>query len=155
MYGQPTNYYFQPQQQPLRGIDYMQTQYQPASGLKGRPVSSIEEVRAAQIDFDGSLFVFPDIANKCIYTKQISATGSAILNKYNLQTDMPTPAVPTYVTKEEFDSIINQLKTAIESKDNLIMQLNQQIATMQQPLETNREQNTVATSMKPKETINF
>lgn len=154
MYGQPTNYYFQPQQQPLRGIDYMQNQYQPASGLKGRPVSSIEEVRAAQIDFDGSLFVFPDIANKCIYTKQISATGSAILNKYNLQNDVQN-TVPIYVTKEEFDSIISQLKTAIESKDNLIMQLNQQIATMQQPLETNKEQNIVATLVKPKETINF
>ena len=154
MYGQPTNYYFQPQQQPLRGIDYIQNQYQPAGGLKGRPVSSIEEVRAAQIDFDGSLFVFPDIANKCIYTKQISATGSAILNKYNLQTDMPTPAVPTYVTKEEFDSIINQLKAAIESKDNLIAQLNQQIATIQQPIiETKKEQMVVAG--KPKEAINF
>ena len=154
MYGQPTNYYFQPQQQPLRGIDYMQNQYQPASGLKGRPVSSIEEVRAAQIDFDGSLFVFPDIANKCIYTKQISATGSAILNKYNLQNDVQN-TMPTYVTKEEFDTIITQLKTAIESKDNLIMQLNQQIATMQQPLENKKEQNIVATPMKPKESINF
>lgn len=152
MYGQPTNYYYQPQQQPLRGIDYMQNQYQPAtSGLKGRPVSSIEEVRAAQIDFDGSLFIFPDIANKCIYTKQISATGSAILNKYNLQNDVQN-TVPTYVTKEEFDSIISQLKTAIESKDNLIMQLNQQIATMQQPVENIKEQ---PSSTKTKETINF
>ena len=67
---------------------------------------------------------------------------------------MPTPAVPTYVTKEEFDSIINQLKTAIESKDNLIAQLNQQIATIQQPIiETKKEQMTVAG--KPKEAINF
>ena len=40
--------------------------------LKGRPVSSIEEVRAASIDFDGSVFYFPDIANKRIYTKQIN-----------------------------------------------------------------------------------
>ena len=156
MYGQP-NYYFQPQQQTLRGMEYLpQNQFQNinSSGLKGRPVSSIEEVKAAQIDFDGSLFIFPDIANKCIYTKQISATGSAILNKYNLQIDMPTPAAPTYVTKEEFDSIINQLKTAIESKDNLIAQLNQQIATIQQPIiETKKEQ--MVAAGKPKEAINF
>lgn len=152
MYGQPTNYYYQPQQQPLRGIDYMQNQYQPTtSGLKGRPVSSIEEVRAAQIDFDGSLFIFPDIANKCIYTKQISATGSAILNKYNLQNETQN-TTPTYVTKEEFDLIINQLKMSIENKDNLIMQLNQQIATMQQPVENIKEQ---LSSTKTKETINF
>ena len=96
MYGQPNYFYQQPQQ--LRGLDFMQPQYQ-NTGLKGRPVSSIEEVRAAQIDFDGSLFIFPDIANKCIYTKQISATGSAILNKYNLQEDTQ-PTFPTYVTKE-------------------------------------------------------
>ena len=122
MYGQPNNYYFQPQQQPLRGIEYLQNQYQTPiqqSGLKGRPVSSIEEVRAAQIDFDGSLFIFPDIANKCIYTKQISATGSAILNKYNLQIETQSD-LPTYVTREEFDTIINQLKSAIESKDAII-----------------------------------
>lgn len=121
MYGQPNNYYFQPQQQPLRGIEYLQNQYQqiPQSGLKGRPVSSIEEVRAAQIDFDGSLFIFPDIANKCIYTKQISATGSALLNKYNLQVETQSD-MPAYVTREEFDAIINQLKSAIDSKDALI-----------------------------------
>ena len=141
MYGQPNYFYQQPQQ--LRGLDFMQPQYQ-NTGLKGRPVSSIEEVRAAQIDFDGSLFIFPDIANKCIYTKQISATGSAILNKYNLQEDTQ-PTFPTYVTKEEFDTIISQLKNAIDSKDTLIAQLTQQI-------QAQTEQPVVETK---KETINF
>ena len=155
MYGQPTNYYYQPQQPPqLRGIDYIQNQYQSISGLKGRPVSSIEEVRAAQIDFDGSLFVFPDIANKCIYTKQISATGSAILNKYVLQNDIQN-SLQTYVTKEEFDTIINQLKTAIESKDNLIAQINQQIATIKKPVENTQEKPIVANTTKSKDIINF
>lgn len=131
MYGQPNNYFYpQPQQVPLRSVDFMQPQYQ-NTGLKGRPVSSIDEVRAAQIDFDGSLFVFPDIANKCIYTKQISATGSAILNKYNLQEETQ-PTFPTYVTKEEFDTIINQLKAAIDSKDALIAQLTQAQIPVQQ-----------------------
>ena len=147
MYGQPNYFYQQPQQ--VRGVDFMQTQYQ-NTGLKGRPVSSIEEVRAAQIDFDGSLFVFPDIANKCIYTKQISATGSAILNKYNLQEESQ-PAFPTYVTKEEFDTIISQLKTAIESKDALIMQLTQsQVMQQQAPLP--QEQPAAAPK---KEVLNF
>lgn len=126
MYGQPNYYYQQPQQ--IRNMDYLQPQpqYQQINILKGRPVSSIDEVRAAQIDFDGSLFVFPDIANKCIYTKQISATGAAILNKYNLQEEAQ-PAFTSYVTREEFDTIINQLKMAIESKDALIAQLQTQI----------------------------
>ena len=41
----------------VRQSDYGQPQIQsvmPQAGLKGRPVSSIEEVKAAQIDFDGS-----------------------------------------------------------------------------------------------------
>jgi hypothetical protein len=109
-------------------MDYMQTQYpiNQINSLKGRPVSSIEEVRAAQIDFDGSLFIFPDIANKCIYTKQISATGAAILNKYSLQEEAQ-PTLPTYVTKEEFDNIINQLRDSIEAKNNNIKPVTQTV----------------------------
>jgi len=38
-------------------------------GLKGRPVSSLEEVRAAAVDFDGTISFFPDLANGKIYTK--------------------------------------------------------------------------------------
>ena len=45
-YSQAQNYYYQ----------YPQYQNRtPLLGLKGRPVSSIEEVRAAAIDFDGSV----------------------------------------------------------------------------------------------------
>jgi hypothetical protein len=49
----------------------------PQISLKGRPVASIEEARASIIDFDGSVFYFPDLANKCIYTKQINMDGTA------------------------------------------------------------------------------
>lgn len=147
MYGQPNYYYQQPQQ---RNMDYLQ-QYAQVNTLKGRPVSSIEEVRAAQIDFDGSLFVFPDIANKCIYTKQISATGAAILNKYNLQEEAQ-PTFPTYVTKEEFENSITQLKNAIETKDALIAQLQAQVIQGQQ----SQPQPQLKETTKPiKETINF
>ena len=50
---------------------YPQTSYTRNStptivGLKGRPVSSIEEARVSAIDFDGSVFYFPDLANKRI-----------------------------------------------------------------------------------------
>lgn len=82
------------------------------SGLKGRPVSSIEEVRAAQIDFDGSLFIFPDVANKKIYTKQINLDGTAALRTYSLVEEKPTPP-PAYVTREELDSIVEELKSSL------------------------------------------
>lgn len=61
--------------------------------LKGRPVASIEEARASIIDFDGSVFYFPDLANKCIYTKQMhkdKASQLQELEKYmqELTSDM-------------------------------------------------------------------
>lgn len=91
---------------------YMQYNSQP-SGLKGRPVSSIEEVRAAQIDFDGSLFVFPDIANKRIYTKQIKLDGTAEMKVFT-QVES-TPPIPAYVTREELDSTIEALKQSFSN----------------------------------------
>lgn len=81
------------------------------SGLKGRPVSSLDEVRAAQIDFDGSVFIFPDFANKRIYTKQINLDGTASLNMYCL-TEIPT-FENKYVTKEEFDNTLGDIKNAL------------------------------------------
>ena len=50
--------------------------------LKCRPVSSKEEARAFQIDLDGSLWVFTDIGNEKIYTKQINNDGTATFKTY-------------------------------------------------------------------------
>lgn len=72
---QPNNYQMQNNQQ-------MGAQMQV---LKGRPVSSYDEAKASMIDLDGTLFVFTDIANHCIYTKQILLDGSAELKTYVLQ----------------------------------------------------------------------
>lgn len=96
-----------------------QSYYQPPSrpvmvqqGLKGYPVSSLEEARASVVDFDGSVFFFPDLINKKIYTKQINLDGTATLNMYE-QVPIPIP-VPVesnmYITKEEFSSAFNELK---------------------------------------------
>lgn len=98
----PNNYYYQPQPQ------------QPAT-LKGRPVASFEEARATLIDFDGSVFFFPDITNKRIYTKQINLDGSVSLNMYELR-DIPVEPVAqsnNYVTREEFEKVLNEIKSLI------------------------------------------
>lgn len=85
--------------------------------LKGRPVSSIEEAKATPIDFDGSIFLFPDIANKRIYTKQIGLDGSAILQLYELKeipfTDQNTLSPNDFVTRNEFNEAISQLKQTL------------------------------------------
>ena len=64
------------------------------------------------IDFDGSIFYFPDAANKRIYTKQINIDGTSTINVYALieqpmeQQVAPTPQLElpnNLVFKEEFD----------------------------------------------------
>ena len=104
------NYY--PQQMNQYGGNAMM---QPQPGLKGRPVSSLEEARVANIDFDGSLFIFPDVANKRIYTKQINLDGTASMKVYSQVEDAP-PA-PAYVTREEFDSVIKNLELTFSKQE--------------------------------------
>ena len=98
-------------------IQQLQQPQQTMALIKGRPVSSIEEARAIPIDFDGSVFYFPDIANRRIYTKQINLDGTSTLNMYEL-TEIPK-VVPVmtengnYVTREEFEQALTQLKNSL------------------------------------------
>ena len=79
--------------------------------IKGRPVSSFEEARASMIDFDGSVFYFPDLANQKIYTKQINLDGTPSIKIYELAATPQTQQVPTenLVTKAEFEQTVNGL----------------------------------------------
>jgi len=85
-------------------------------GIKGRPVASLEEARASMIDFDGSVFYFPDLANRRIYTKQINMDGTATMNIYELK-EMPIEekqiAPKDFVTRDEFNLAITQLREAL------------------------------------------
>ena len=88
-----------------------QTQYQPRTGfLKGRPVSSLEEARGTAIDFDGSIFYFPDLANNRIYTKQINFDGTASLCMYEL-TPIEPQLTTDYITRKEFEETLAKLLT--------------------------------------------
>lgn len=111
------NYYPQTQQNQYTP-QYVQRSVQPQSYLKGRLVSSVEEARATSIDFDGSIFYFPDLANRRIYTKQINLDGTATLNMYELR-EMPVVSEQhsftsnNFVTRDEFDSVVAQLKAML------------------------------------------
>ena len=110
---QPNAYYYpnQPQQSYApRQVPYEMPQQ---NLLKGRFVSSVDEVRAAQVDFDGSIFVFPDIANKKIYTKQIDLNGNVKLEEYDWVPIEKTAAVGDFVTKQEFEETMAKVKEAI------------------------------------------
>ena len=101
---QPTqNYYYQPSTTSIR---------QPLLGLKGRPVSGLEEVRAAAVDFDGTVSFFPDLANGKIYTKQCNIDGTASLNMYELK-EIPATTTSTYVTRDEFNQAMTALKQVL------------------------------------------
>ena len=85
-------------------------------GLKGHPVSSLEEVKASSIDFDGSIFYFPDIANKRIYTKTVGMDGVALLNMYELK---PLPSIPEegdFITRTEFDQALTRISELLATK---------------------------------------
>jgi hypothetical protein len=112
------NYYPQQMQSNVQPQNSYNRQPLPFFGLKGRPVSSLEEARVTNIDFDGSIFYFPDVANKCIYTKQINMDGTATVNLYELKeipVDQPktTPSLGNYITREEFENAIAQIKASI------------------------------------------
>lgn len=110
----PNYNYYPPRQQ--QQMQPQQPQQQIPPFLKGRPVSSLEEVRAIPIDFDGSIFYFPDIANRRIYTKQINLDGTALINMYEFK-PIPIAQEPTsnantdsFITREEFDETMSKIK---------------------------------------------
>lgn len=108
--------YYQPTQSMMQSSYYRPPSYmveQPQPQIKGRPVSSIDEVRATSIDFDGSVFYFPDLANKKIYTKQINLDGTSTLNVYEMKNTPVEPNPTQYVTREEFEATLGQIKQAI------------------------------------------
>lgn len=121
---QPTqNYYYQPQTTQVR---------QPMLGLKGRPVSGLEEVRAAAVDFDGTVSFFPDLANGKIYTKQCNIDGTASLNMYELK-EIPVPLAATttnFVTRDEFNQTMAALKQVL-AQSNLVKESTDQTQPQQ------------------------
>ena len=106
-----------PQEQPVAPTQQAYVPMQMQNFIKGRPVVSIDEARASQIDLDGSLYVFPDIGNKKIYTKQINLDGTASFNVFSLDdTPISSPSVTqsaSYVTRAELDKIIADLKAQL------------------------------------------
>ena len=78
--------------------------------LKGRPVTSFDEVRASSIDFDGSVFYFPDVTNHKIYTKQINADGTVGFGIYERKEIPISTDSIDFVTRQEFTAALNELK---------------------------------------------
>ena len=111
------NYNMYPQQ--MQQLGYLGSQASiNAACLKGRLVTSIDEVKAAPIDFDGSIFYFPDQFNNLIYTKQVNMDGTVAIKAYELR-QTPVTTTTNYVTREELDSILTQFKNNLMPPQNL------------------------------------
>ena len=110
---QPNAYYYPNQLQQSYAPRQVPYEMPQQNLLKGRFVSSVDEVRAAQVDFDGSIFIFPDMANKKIYTKQIDLNGNVKLEEYDWVPIEKTAAVGDFVTKQEFEETMAKVKEAI------------------------------------------
>lgn len=95
---------------------YMIQQPAASAFLKGRPVTSLEEARVAQIDLDGSVTFFPDLGNKKIYTKRINIDGTASLQVYSLEvpTQVQEAQPAEYATKDELLEIKSALGEVLE-----------------------------------------
>lgn len=99
-------------QQPNYNNYYPQRAVMPTPNLKGRPVTSFEEVKASAVDFDGTISYFPDVANDCIYTKQINIDGTVTLKRFG-PTELPNEQPPqnnNYITREEFEKVLKEFK---------------------------------------------
>lgn len=84
--------------------------------LKCRPVTSKEQAMASQIDLDGSLWIFTDLNHERIYTKKINNDGTAAFETY-LLTKEPEPIISNdYVTREQFNKVIQSLVAAMGTK---------------------------------------
>lgn len=120
-YLQNNPYYQYQQYQRMAPVESTPNQPLPQNNfLKGRPVTSIEEAKVAQIDFDGALNIFTDIANKRIYTKQINLDGTSSFNVYVLTELEPEPIINTsnYMTKDDANNLVTR-----EEYNNLLAQI--------------------------------
>lgn len=129
--GYANNMGYSPTQMRLNQMEQMYTQYNNqmmynnqyqgnqqlpqnnGNSLKGRPVTSLEEARAAQIDFDGSVFFFPDIANGKIYTKQINLDGTATLKEYRTDS-VPVKDEQQTTEQKDYLGMIEDLQNQID-----------------------------------------
>ena len=117
------NRYAMPQQQQIQQMppqQMMQQQFQqmpqqPMMGLKGRLVSSLDEVKASVVDMDGSETYFPHPASNSIFTKCIDMQGNSVIKHYVLEDVKDSKLDPV---KEELDKLnkrVNDLEDMLNS----------------------------------------
>lgn len=101
-------------QQGYQPQSYPQQNYQQQPLLKGRPVGSIEEAKAAQIDLDGSCTFFPSVAEGRIYEKSIDLEGKTVFKIYQLVQPQKQPVYAESGVVQALEQRIEQLERLIK-----------------------------------------
>ena len=100
---------------------YQQQQFVPQPPMplmmKGRTVASLDEVKAAQIDLDGSLTYFPCPADNCIYAKAIDMNGMPVIQTYKLSFEKE--AIPKRYADAEVVEALQQKVSSLERYMNM------------------------------------
>lgn len=127
MYNQYTGYmpnrYQMPQQQQMQMMpqqamqqQFQQMPQQQMMGLKGRFVSSLDEVKASVVDMDGSETYFPHPASNSIYTKCIDMQGNSVIKHYILDDVKDSKLDPV---NEELDKLKKRVSDLEEMLNSL------------------------------------
>ena len=83
-YGYNNNNLYSNPQMPVNNLQMSMPNVVQQPVIKGRYASSLDEVRAAQIDFDGSKTYFVCPAINTIYAKSIDMNGNSLIESYVL-----------------------------------------------------------------------
>lgn len=122
------NQMYQNNQNQMQNYNNMQQQM---PVLKGRPVASYDEAKAAMIDLDGSVFYFIDNANRKIYTKQINLDGTASIYTF-VREDVIQKQMPQPQKQEEKPTMVQGL--TINDLELYVRPLAQRVAELEQKL---------------------
>lgn len=119
-------------------------QFMSQNGFKGRYVTSFEEVKASQIDFDGSVFYFPDTTQTRIYTKQMNLDGSVSYNTFEIvrnpsnsfDNNNQIRAEDKFITKLEFNNMVTALKNKFAKLESSLTASN----SIEEPVQEQQQQ---------------
>lgn len=127
MWYYPTNYFSnfgnQPQQQMMP--QQMGMQPQQSAMLRGRVVTSLEEVKASPVIMDGIETYFPLPAENAIYIKYVDLNGNSVIKKYvqiqqedNQEQQQPlTTAITDLQNRvKSLETVLNDLSTPAPKK---------------------------------------
>lgn len=140
---QPQENYPQNYQQSVNNFQQQQQSYPQnyQQGLQGKPVESIDVVKALDTPLDGSTSYFPLTDGSAIITKQLKQDGTSKIVVFK-STEEPTPVKeqPKYVTEQEFQEAlatepdaVKELKEEIKALKRQIRDMTEDIKDIQKP----------------------